>query len=208
VPTAPGSQSRRTEVEDMTIELDLSPQVAVVTGGGSGIGEATARLLARAGAVIAVADLAMDAASRVAGDIAAAGGTASAVQVDIADAASVDAAVKAVNSELGSISILVNNAARWVIKPFAETTAEEAAIVVDVTLLGTMNVLRAVLPDICDNHGCVVSVISDGARIGERFMSVYSAAKAGLIGLTKSVAREVGGAGVRVNGVAPGTTDT
>lgn len=192
----------------MSVELDLSPQVALVTGSGSGIGEAIARLLAQAGAAVAIADLSLDSAARVASDINATGGKAAAVQVDIADVASVDGAIKAVQEELGSISILVNNAATWVIKTFADTSPEEAGRVIDVTLSGTMNVMRAALPDISDNQGCIVSIISDGARIGERFMSVYSAAKAGLIGLTKSVAREVGRSGVRVNGVAPGTTAT
>jgi NAD(P)-dependent dehydrogenase (short-subunit alcohol dehydrogenase family) len=192
----------------MSIELDLSPQVAVVTGSGSGIGEAIARLLAQAGAAVAIADLSLDSAARVADDINASGGKALAVQVDIADMASVEAAIKTVNAELGSVSILVNNAATWVIKTFADTTPAEANRVIDVTLLGTMNVMRAALPDITANGGSIVSIISDGARIGERFMSVYSAAKAGLIGLTKSVAREVGSSGVRVNGVAPGTTAT
>jgi NAD(P)-dependent dehydrogenase (short-subunit alcohol dehydrogenase family) len=130
------------------------------------------------------------------------------VQIDIADIASVGRAVEEVNAAVGSISILVNNAATWVIKTFAETTPDEAARVIDITLLGTMNVMRATLPDVTANKGSIVSIISDGARVGERFMSVYSAAKSGLIGLTKSVAREVGPLGVRVNGVAPGVTAT
>jgi 2-hydroxycyclohexanecarboxyl-CoA dehydrogenase len=152
----------------MSIELDLSPQVAVVTGSGSGIGEAIARLLAQAGAAVAIADLSLDSAARVADDINASGGKALAVQVDIADMASVEAAIKSVNAELGSVSILVNNAATWVIKTFADTTPAEANRVIDVTLLGTMNVMRAALPDITANGGSIVSIISDGARIGER----------------------------------------
>jgi NAD(P)-dependent dehydrogenase (short-subunit alcohol dehydrogenase family) len=192
----------------MSIELDLSPQVAVVTGGGSGIGEAISKLLGRAGASVAIADLSLDAATRVADEIKQAGGTAAPFQVDIADNGSVETAFKAISSELGTVSILVNNAATWVIKTFADTTPEEADRVVGVTLTGTMNVFRAALPDLTTNGGSIITIISDGARIGERFMSVYSAAKAGLIGLTKSVAREVGRKGVRVNGVAPGTTAT
>ena len=192
----------------MSINLDLSPQVALITGSGSGIGEAIAKLLAQAGATVAIADLSRDAAHRVAADIKASGGEALAVQIDIADIASVGRAVEEVNAAVGSISILVNNAATWVIKTFAETTPDEAARVIDITLLGTMNVMRATLPDVTANKGSIVSIISDGARVGERFMSVYSAAKSGLIGLTKSVAREVGPLGVRVNGVAPGVTAT
>jgi NAD(P)-dependent dehydrogenase (short-subunit alcohol dehydrogenase family) len=192
----------------MSIELDLSPKVAVVTGGGSGIGEAIATLLGQAGASVAVADLSLDAATRVADGITAAGGTAAPYEVDIADHAGVEAALKAVSGELGRVSILVNGAATWVIKTFADTTPDEVDRVIGVTLTGTMNVIRAALPDLTSGGGSVVSIISDGARIGERYMSVYSAAKAGLLGLTKSVAREVGRKGVRVNGVAPGTTAT
>lgn len=192
----------------MSIELNLDPRIALVTGGGSGIGEAIARLLAQAGATVAIADLSVESAKRVADDIVAGGGKAVGVHVDIAEPGTVDAAIEAIHAEVGTISILVNNAATWVIKSFADTTSEEASRVVDVTLNGTMNVMRAALPDIVENRGRIVSVISDGARVGERFMSVYSAAKAGLIGLTKSVAREVGRSGVTVNGVAPGTTAT
>jgi NAD(P)-dependent dehydrogenase (short-subunit alcohol dehydrogenase family) len=165
-------------------------------------------MLAAAGAAVGVADLSADAGARVAADLRASGVRATEVTMDVADVVSVEAGWKSVNSELGRPSILVNAAATWVIKPFADTTAEEAERVVGVTLMGTMNVIRVALPDLTSKGGSIVTIISDGARIGERYMSVYSAAKAGLLGLTKSVAREVGRSGVRVNGVAPGTTET
>ena len=192
----------------MSISIDLSGDVAVVTGGGSGIGEATARTLARAGAAVAVADLSPESAQRVAKQIEADGGRALAVTLDIADRACVQAGLAAVRDGLGPVKHLVNNAATWAVKSFADHTAADIDRVVGVTLTGTMTVTQAALPDIVGQRGTVVVISSDSARIGERYMSVYAAAKAGLLGFTKSVAREVGRQGVRVNAIAPGTTNT
>jgi NAD(P)-dependent dehydrogenase (short-subunit alcohol dehydrogenase family) len=192
----------------MSVAIDLSGEVALVTGGGSGIGEAIAATLARAGAAVAVADLSLESATRVANAICSAGGKSVALQMDIGDPASIDAAISQLHAQLGPISILVNNAAAWVVKEFKDTTPADVERVVGITLIGTINVTRAALPDILERSGRIINTISDSARTGERFMSVYAAAKAGLIGLTKSIAKEVGGRGVMVNGVSPGTTST
>jgi NAD(P)-dependent dehydrogenase (short-subunit alcohol dehydrogenase family) len=128
--------------------------------------------------------------------------------MDIGDPDSIEAAIAKLRTELGPISILVNNAAAWVVREFKDTTPAEVERVIGITLIGTINVTRAALPDVIERRGRVINTISDSARTGERFMSVYAAAKAGLIGLTKSVAKEVGGSGVTVNGVSPGTTST
>jgi len=192
----------------MSIQIDLSSDVAVVTGGGSGIGAGIAVLLAEAGARVAVADLSEVAAKGVAEQITGKGGTAIGVRLDIADEASVRAGLAAVREQLGPVSVLVNNAATWTIKKFADTTADEARRVVDITLIGTMNVMRAALPDLLETRGTIVNIASDSARTGEHSMSVYAGAKAGVIGVTKSVAKEVGRQGVRANVVAPGTTVT
>jgi NAD(P)-dependent dehydrogenase (short-subunit alcohol dehydrogenase family) len=192
----------------MSIAIDLSGDVALVTGGGSGIGEAIATTLARAGAAVGVADLSQESATRVAKAICDSGGKSVPLQMDIADPTSVEAAIAKLHAELGTISILVNNAAAWVVKEFKDTTPADVERVIGVTLVGTINVTRAALPDVVERRGRIINTISDSGRTGERFMSVYAAAKAGLIGLTKSVAKEVGGHGVMVNGVSPGTTST
>jgi NAD(P)-dependent dehydrogenase (short-subunit alcohol dehydrogenase family) len=192
----------------MSISIDLSGQVAVVTGGGSGIGEAISKTLARAGAAVGVADISGEAGQRVAKEIEADGGRAAAAVVDIGDRASVQAGLTALRAGLGPVTHLVNNAATWAVKTFAEHTAEDIDRVVGITLTGTMAVTQAALPDVISQRGSIVVISSDGARIGERYLSVYAAAKAGLIGLTKSLAREVGRSGVNVNAIAPGTTNT
>jgi NAD(P)-dependent dehydrogenase (short-subunit alcohol dehydrogenase family) len=94
------------------------------------------------------------------------------------------------------------------VKLFADHSAEEIERIVGITLTGTMAVTQAALADVLAQHGSIVVISSDGARIGERYMSAYAAAKAGLLGFTKSLAREVGRAGVNVNAIAPGTTNT
>ncbi|HWN36088.1 MAG TPA: SDR family oxidoreductase [Pseudonocardia sp.] len=192
----------------MSIQIDLSSDVAVVTGGGSGIGEGIATLLAEAGAKVAVADLSAEAAKTVAEQITSAGGIAIGVQLNIADEDSVRQGLDSVREQLGPVSVLVNNAATWTIKKFADTTAEETQRIIDITLVGTINVMRAALPDLLATQGRIVNIASDSARTGEHSMSVYAGAKAGVVAVTKSLAQEVGRKGVRANAVAPGTTVT
>jgi NAD(P)-dependent dehydrogenase (short-subunit alcohol dehydrogenase family) len=192
----------------MSVQIDLSDDVAVVTGGGSGIGAGIATLLGRAGAKVAILDMSAEAAKTVAEQINGAGGTAIGVEANITDEAGVEQALTAVREQLGPVSVLVNNAATWVIKKFADTTADETRRTVEVTLLGTVNVMRAALPDLLETKGRIVNIASDSARTGEHSMSVYAGAKAGIIGVTKSLAQEVGRKGVRANVVAPGTTVT
>lgn len=189
--------------------IDLGGRVAVVTGGGSGIGEATAKLLAQAGAAVAVADLSEENAKRVATEIEATGGRALAVACDVGDEVSVADALARVRSELGPVRILVNNAATWVIKLFKDTTPAEAERIFSVTVTGSMNMTRACLGDLTgEPGGRVVNIISDSGRTGEAFMAVYASAKAALVGFTKSIAKETGRYQTTVNGVSPGTTNT
>jgi 2-hydroxycyclohexanecarboxyl-CoA dehydrogenase len=118
-------------------------------------------------------------------------------------------ALAQVRSELGPVRILVNNAATWVIKFFKDTTPAEAEHIFSVTVTGTMNLTRVALPDLTAKPGGrIVNIISASGRTGEAYMSVYAGAKAAVVGLTKSLAKEVGRYGTTVNGVSPGTTNT
>lgn len=192
----------------MSISIDLSGQTAVVTGGGSGIGEAISRTLGRAGAAVGIADLSQDAAERVAKEIEADGGRAAGVAVDVADRASIEAGFAELRDRLGPMDHLVNNAAAWAIKSFADHTAGDIERTIAITLVGSINATQAALPDLVERGGSVVVISSDGARIGEPWMTVYAGAKSGLIGFAKSLAKETGRNGVRVNVIAPGTTMT
>lgn len=191
------------------LAIDLEGRVALVTGAGSGIGEAIAGTLARAGAAVAVADLCEEAAVRVVDGILAAGGRALAVRMDVADPGSVEEGVARITGTLGPVRILVNNAAWWTIKPFTDTEPAEIDRIFAITVHGTMQVTRATLSDLCaEPGGRVVNIISDSGRVGEAHMAAYASAKAALTGFTKSLAREVGRSGATVNGVSPGTTVT
>lgn len=193
----------------MSVEISLDGHVALVTGGGSGIGEAISKRLAEAGARVVVADRFKDAAERVVADITQAGHQALPVTVDVTDGAAVSAAVSTITETVGAPSILVNNAGAWTIKRFADIEESELTLDVDVCLYGTLHTCRAVLPAMCERHdGRIVNIISDAGRVGEPTMTTYSAAKGAVAAFTKALAKEVGRDGVRSNGVSPGTTRT
>ncbi len=193
----------------MTVSIDLTGRVALVTGAGQGIGRATALRLAEAGAIVAVADIVPERAQAVADDVTHAGSMGMAVPLDVTNARAVQEAVKRVEGSLGRVDILVNNAARWRVKLFKDIAPDEYQSEIDIILYGSLYCSRAVLDGMIEQRsGRIVNIISDAGRVGEPFLSVYSAAKAGLAGFTKSLAKEVGRYGITVNGVAPGTTET
>jgi 2-hydroxycyclohexanecarboxyl-CoA dehydrogenase len=184
-------------------------QTVVVTGGGGGIGGATCRRFASEGARVAVLDLNLDAGEQVAEAIRAAGGQARAYRCDITDRASVDAAVAAVEAELGPIAVLVNNAGWDVFKPFLKTVPDEWARLIAINLTGALHMLHAVLPGMAERkRGRIVNIASDAARGGSSGEAVYSACKGGLVALSKTLAREHARQGITVNVVCPGPTDT
>jgi 2-hydroxycyclohexanecarboxyl-CoA dehydrogenase len=184
-------------------------QTVVVTGGGGGIGGATCRRFASEGARVAVLDLNLDAGEKVAEAIRAAGGQAQAYRCDITDRASVDAAVMAVEAELGPIAVLVNNAGWDVFKPFLKTVPDEWARLIAINLTGALHMLHAVLPGMVERkRGRIVNIASDAARGGSSGEAVYSACKGGLVALSKTLAREHARHGITVNVVCPGPTDT
>ena len=180
--------------------MRLEGRIALVTGGASGIGAATARRLAAEGARVWVADIDLAGAQSVAGEI-----DGAAVEMDVADEASVRAAVV----EAGQVDVLVNNAGTDRFAFFVNTDPELWDFVLGVNLRGTIAVTHAVLGGMQQRgRGAIVNVASEAGRVGSQGSAVYSAAKAGVIGFTRAVARESSRFGVRVNAVAPGPIDT
>ncbi|MCS7023519.1 MAG: SDR family oxidoreductase [Bryobacteraceae bacterium] len=186
--------------------FDLTGQVAVVTGAATGIGEAIARRLAAAGAVVGVADLNLPGAQTVAASLP----KAFALPIDITDPASVSQAVSAVISHRGQIDIWVNNAGiGGKAAPIWEQSDEDWARIVAVNLSGVFYCCRAVIPFMRQRqYGRIVNIASIAGKEGNPNMTGYSATKAGVIGLTKSVAKEVAKEGICVNAVAPAVVRT
>jgi NAD(P)-dependent dehydrogenase (short-subunit alcohol dehydrogenase family) len=193
----------------MAVHIDLSGRSAIVTGGGRGIGRETALLLARAGADLTIADLDEATANAVAAEVRALGVHAIGVRTDVTKQPDANAMAQAALDAHGRIDILVNNAARWTIKLFKDLSPQDYDNDIRVTLYGTIYCSRAVLDSMMgQKSGRIVNLISDAGRVGEPFLSVYSAAKAGVGGFTKALAKEVARYNITVNGVAPGTTNT
>ena len=179
--------------------------VALVTGGGAGIGEASCLRLARDGMAIGVLGRRIENAQRVADTIRAAGGSAVPVEADVADRAAVDRAVAAVRTALGPITVLVNNAGIEQFTPFAEIDGEDWDRVMAVNLKGIYHVTQAVLPDmVAAGWGRVVNLTALGAQIGAANMVHYTASKGGVTAMTRSLAVELGPKGITVNAVSPG----
>lgn len=185
--------------------MRLENKSAIVTGAGGGIGRATALTFAREGAKVAVVDINLEAAKSVAGEIKQAGGQAIALPVNTADRASVDAMVKAVLDAFGQVDILINNAGILRDAQLLKLTEESFDAVIDVNLKGVFNCTQAVAVHMVDRgSGRIVSASSVVALYGNFGQTNYIAAKAGVIGMTKVWARELGRKGITVNAVAPG----
>lgn len=187
----------------------LQNKTAVITGGGGGIGGATCRRFAQDGAKVAVLDLNLDAAEKIAGEIRAAGGAAEAIRCDIADRKSVDAAIATTTDKLGPVDILVNNAGWDIFKPFTKSEPGEWERLIAINLTGALHMHHAVLPGMVERrYGRIVNIASDAARVGSSGEAVYAACKGGLVAFSKTLAREHARHGITVNVVCPGPTDT
>jgi 3-oxoacyl-[acyl-carrier protein] reductase len=184
-------------------------RAVLVTGAGSGIGRAIAEKLAKDGERVVVNDLKGETADEVVARIKESGGEAAAVPGDVSDPESVQRIVEAAREAYGPPEILVNNAGFLQQKRFVDLTVEDFDRMIAVHLRGTFLCTSAVLPDMLSRgSGIIVNVASQLGQIGGIELCHYSAAKAGIIGLTKSLAREVSAQGVRVNAVAPGPINT
>lgn len=187
----------------------LDGKVALVTGGGRGIGRSSALELAARGAAVAVAARSMDEVEAVAAEVRAEGVRAHAVSLDVASPASVEAAVASVRAALGPVSVLVNNAGIAPSAPFEKTDLALWNQVLAVNLTGTYLVTHACLPDMLRaGWGRVVNVASVAAKVGFSYVTAYCASKHGVLGLTRALAHEVARKGVTVNAVCPGYVDT
>ena len=178
-------------------------RVVLITGAAGGIGAATARRLAAEGARVAVGDVDLDRARGVAGEI---DGIATAL--DVTDTASVARAVAEVADALGPVDVLVNNAGTDRFAFFVNTDEALWDLVLAVNLRGVLACTHAVLPAMHERGGVIVNVASEAGRVGSQGSATYSAAKAGVIGFTKAIARESARFGVRCNAVAPGPIET
>jgi 2-hydroxycyclohexanecarboxyl-CoA dehydrogenase len=187
----------------------LSNKVVIVTGGGGGIGTATCQRFVQEGAKVAVFDIDVDSASRTTALITKAGGTAKAFACDITDYAACQKAVIAAEAGIGPVDILVNNAGWDVFRPFVETSSADWQKTISINLTGAMNMHHLVLPSMVERkRGRIVNVSSDAARVGSSGESVYAACKAGLIGFSKTIAREHARHNITVNVVCPGIVNT
>ena len=187
----------------------MSNRVALVTGGGQGIGRGISEVLGGQGFRVAIADLNVGTAQDTARAVTEAGGTAIAVPADITDTASVLAAVKTVAQELGPVEVAVNNAGWDDFMSFVDTTEDFWDRILEVNFKGALRVTQAVIPGMMERGwGRVINIGSDAGRVGSSLEAVYSGAKGGIIAFTKTLAREVAAKGITANTVCPGPTDT
>lgn len=189
--------------------MSLEGKVAVVTGGGRGIGEAIAIVLAARGAAVAIWDLNLETAEKTAAKIHEAGGRAIAIGGDASDAKAIAEAASRTRSELGPVTILVNNAGTNLYEPFTSISEESWDRIIRINLKGPFLVTQALIPDMLDaGWGRIINISSSSAQSGAPSLAHYASSKGGVIGLTKALALEYIGNGITVNNVPPGFVDT
>ncbi|MBM4436391.1 MAG: SDR family oxidoreductase [Actinobacteria bacterium] len=189
--------------------MQLHGKVALVTGGGQGIGQAVAERYAREGAAVVVADLNLPAAQQVAAGIQSSGGRAAARHADVRDSASVRAMFDAAEGHFGPVDIVVNNAGIGGAKALAETTVDywDTMFAVNVrgVFLGVQEAARRMAPR---KQGVIINMASAAGKIGRSYMTCYCATKHAVIGITRAAAHELAPHGIRVNALCPGIVET
>ena len=189
--------------------MRLTNKVALITGGGRGIGRAICLRLATEGAKVAVVDILEQEARQTTDDIKAQSGQAMAVRCDVTQLDEVQDCVQTIIDAWGQVDILVNNAGWDKIEPFVESQPETWEKVIAINLKGPISFCHAVLPQMIQRGGGkIITISSDAGRVGSTGEAVYSACKAGVVGFSKTLAREVARAKINVNVVCPGPTET
>jgi 2-hydroxycyclohexanecarboxyl-CoA dehydrogenase len=184
-------------------------RVAVVTGGASGMGEATCHELGRRGHKVAALDLNGEAAQRVAEELRAEGMTALGLAADVSDRSAVEEAFAKVRTELGPVTILVTSAGAVDFAPFTEIKLDAWQRLIDINLTGTFHSCQLAVPDMLEaGWGRIVMISSSSAQRGSPGMAHYAASKGALISLTRSLAREYGAVGITVNNIPPSGIET
>ena len=189
------------------MELGLNGKHVIVTGGGTNIGRAIVHAFGAEGSKISIAELVPRQGEIVAAEVAAmdSGGVVNVIPTDVTDPEKVASMIKTAIGEFGPIDVLVNNVGWTIDRLFMEKPRHEWEREVQVNLWGAINCIHGVLPGMIEKEsGSIVCISSDAGRMGEYREAVYSACKAGVIALTKSVARETGRYGLRLNVVCPG----
>ena len=190
-------------------DLSLTGKVALVTGAAQGIGKAVALVLARNGADVIVSDINLEKAEETVKEIEASGRNAMAIRVDVANSGDVERMVQTVMERFGHIDILINNAGIARDKLILRMTEEDWDAVLNINLKGTFNCTKAVVRHMSKQRsGKIVNIASVVGEMGNAGQANYSASKAGVIGFTKTIAREFAQRGINVNTIAPGYIET
>ncbi|CAN7262963.1 L-iditol 2-dehydrogenase [Mesorhizobium sp. LjNodule214] len=187
--------------------MRLAGKSALITGSARGIGKAFAEAYAREGAIVAIADINLEAAEKTASEI---GGKAYAIKLDVSDLASIEAAVKAVETRTGGLDILINNAALFDLAPIVEITKASYDKLFSVNVAGTLFMLQAASRSMIarGKGGKIINIASQAGRRGEALVAVYCATKAAVISLTQSAGLDLIKHRINVNGIAPGVVDS
>jgi NAD(P)-dependent dehydrogenase (short-subunit alcohol dehydrogenase family) len=195
--------------DDLVGRFDMTGRVAIVTGGSRGIGRAVAGGLAAMGAKVVVASRKVGACERAAAEIEAAGGIALPVAAHVGDLDQLDRLVAVTVDAFGGVDVVVNNAANALAQPLGHMTPEAWQKSFDANLRGPVFLVQAALPHLrASSHPAVVNVITAGVFTQAPYVSMYVAGKTALMAMTRSMAAEYAGDGIRVNALAPGATDT